>query len=241
MRRCILAVWVALVGLSIGCAQQSEKANLGESKSFEGPHGLKITVRVMVPQEQECDLLYLCFFKHKEKDTVVETIQKFDDKLGGLIASLRNRGEFKGDALETILINPPAGSLKANKFMIIGWGDEAKLSHETMQGVGAVALREAARLRAKRIAFGAALRDQKNDKFDTGDVAEHVLQSALLAYDTEKRLEKEGLGAGLALEEFVYLAGPDFYHKVVPLAQKGVEAANAAIKLRPTEPLSKKQ
>ena len=196
-------------------------AKRGDEKSFEGPHGLKVKVLVQVPQDQEVDLLFLCFFKHKEKgDTVLSTIEKFDERLGGLIASLRNRGEFAGEELETILINPPPGSIKARRLMLIGLGEEDRLSLQTMRRIGTVALREAARLGVKTAAFGAAIRDQGNTKIPTGDVGREVMQGALLAYDTEKRLQKEGLGAGLALEEWILLAGPQYFHEVAPEAAR---------------------
>jgi hypothetical protein len=238
----LLIVPVALVVSASPVTAQVPLAKLGDEKSFEGPHGLKVKVRVMVPQEQEADLLFLCFFKHKESgDTVLSTIQKFDNQLGGLIASLRNRGEFTGDELETILINPPAGTIKAKRLMLIGLGDEDQLSSDTMRRVGRVALREAARLGAKRTAFGAALRDQGNSHLPVGDVGRVVMQGALLAFDTEKRLQKEGLGAGIALEEWILLAGPQYFNAVVPVAGEGVAAAVAEAKARSSAPYSKLQ
>jgi hypothetical protein len=238
----LLIMPLALASTGNSAADQASSAKLGDEKSFEGPHGLPVKVRVMVPQDQETDLLFLCFFKHKGKgDTVLATIQKFDDRLGGLIASLRNRGEFNGDELETILINPPRGSIKAKKLMLIGLGEEEKLSLETMRKIGGVALREAARLGAKSAAFGAALRDQANDKYPVGEVGREVIQGAMLAFDTEKRLQKEGLGVGLSLEQWVLLAGPQYFHEVVPEAAEAVAAAVAGAKARSSEPYSKRE
>ena len=241
MRLKVPAAWMALIAImAVPVASAQRPAKLGDSKTFEGPYALKVTVRVMVPQNQETDLLCLCFFKHKVKgDTVTATIQKFDDRLGGLIASLRNRDEFSGDELETILISPMAGSLKAKKLMLIGLGEEDKLSLQTMRRIGGVALRESARLGVKRVAFGAALRDQGNAKYGVGEVGREVIQGALLAFDTEKRLEKEGRGAGLALEELIYLAGPEYFREVVPSAREGVATAITAAKARSSAPYSK--
>ncbi len=221
-------------------ADETPRAKLGDLKTFAGPNGLKVMVRVMLPQEQETELLFLCFFKHKPQgDTVLSTIQKFDDRMGGLIASLRNRGEFAGEELETMLINPPAGSLKAKRLMLIGLGEEDKLSLKTMYKIGGVALREAARLGVKSAAFGAAIRDQGNSKYGTGDVGKEVVEGALLAFDTEKRMQKEGIGAGVALEEWIYLAGPEYFHDVHPKVSEAVTEAAAILKTRSHEPYSK--
>ena len=239
-----IALVLVTLGLAAGgrpAAAQTPLAKRGDEKSFAGPHGLKVKVLVQVPQDQEVDLLFLCFFKHKQTgDTVLSTIEKFDERLGGLIASLRNRGEFAGDELETILINPPPGSIKARKLMLIGLGEEDKLSLQTMRRIGTVALREAARLGVKTAAFGAAIRDQGNTKIPTGDVGREVMQGALLAFDTEKRLQKEGLGAGLALEEWILLAGPQYFHEVAPEAAASAAAAVATANARSNEPYSKR-
>ena len=201
-------------------------AQKGDKKEFVGPHGLKVRVHVMTPQKQPCDILYLGFIKHRETgDRVTLTIKNFDDNLGGLIAALRNRGEFDGKALETILIQPPKGALDAEKLMLIGWGDDDQLSMQTLRGVGTTTVREATRLGAKSMAFGAALRDQENTTFGTGQVAREVVRSAVLAYDTQKHLEKDKLGGEVALTEFIYLAGPEYYHEVHPLVKKGLDEA----------------
>jgi Cytosol aminopeptidase family, N-terminal domain len=237
----LLAVALGLATIGRPAAGQVSLAKHGDEKSFVGPHGLTVKVRVQVPQEQEADLLFLCFFKHKEKgDRVLDVIEKFDERLGGLIASLRNRGEFGGNELETILIVPPPGSIKAKRLMLIGLGEEEKLSLATMRRIGTVAMREAARLGVKTTAFGAAIRDQGNTEYPTGDVAREVIEGAILAFDTEKRLQKEGLGAGLALEEWILLAGPKYYNEVAPEAEKSVAAARAAVKARPDEPYAKR-
>ena len=109
-----------------------------------------------------------------------------------------------------------------------------------MRRIGTVALREAARLGVKNAAFGAAIRDQGNTKIPTGDVGREVMQGALLAFDTEKRLQKEGLGAGLALEEWILLAGPQYFHEVAPEAAQSVAAAIATANARSNEPYSKR-
>jgi hypothetical protein len=218
----------------------SPPAKPGESRAFEGANGLKITLRVVKPQDQESDVQMLCFFKHKEgADKLLYAIKDLDEQLlGGLLSNLRGRGEFMGNELETLVITPPKGSIKAKKLLMIGLGDEDKLSADTMQRVGAVAMREAMRLGARRCAFGAAIRDQGNDKLPVGDVAGRVLQGAVLAYDTEKRLQKEGLSE-VALEEWVHEAGPEYFYDTAKGVEMYVAKANDEVKSRSQEPYSK--
>jgi hypothetical protein len=103
-------------------------------------------------------------------------------------------------------------------------------------GVGKVVLREAARLGVSRVAFAPLIRDQGNSKFDTGDVANAVLRGVLLAYDTEKRLQKEGLAKEFTLEQWNVEAGAAFFDDTVVGVQKGIEAAKAEEAKRPTRP-----
>jgi hypothetical protein len=69
---------------------------------------------------------------------------ELDKRLGGVIGSLRERGEFAGDQLETLLITPPEGSVKAKALLLVGLGGENALSLKRMEAVGRVSLREAA-------------------------------------------------------------------------------------------------
>ena len=106
------------------------------------------------PYDADVPLQVVCYFKHKAAgDTTLGAAVELDAKLGGVIASLRNRGEFAGDELETLLLSPPEGTIKPKGLLLIGLGDEESLSLERMERVGRVALREASRLGAKRVAF----------------------------------------------------------------------------------------
>jgi len=164
---------------------------------------------------------------------------ELDKRLGGVIASLRERGEFVGDQLETLLIIPTKGSIKAKALLLVGLGDEDTLSLKLMEAVGRVALREAGRLGVNRIAFAPLIRDQGNKKLGTGDVETAVVRGMLLAYDTEKRLQKEGLSKEFTIDEWSVEAGPDYFDETVTGVRKAIEQAGKAIKDRSTDPLLK--
>ena len=159
---------------------------------------------------------------------------ELDKRLGGVIASLRERGEFVGDQLETLLLVPPRGSIAAKALLLVGLGDEDALSLKILEGVGRVALREAARLGVRRVAFAPLIRDQGNKKFGTGDVETAVVRGMLLAYDTERRLQKEGLSKEFTLDGWNIEAGPDYFDETVTGAEKAIEDANKRIKDRGT-------
>src|SRR5580692_12942531 len=99
-------VSVLLVGLFI------TRGWAGDVKetALEGPDDVKIKVRMEGPTTAETALQVVCLFKHKESgDKMLGAAVELDKELHGVISSLRNRGEFVGEALETLLIVPPAG------------------------------------------------------------------------------------------------------------------------------------
>jgi hypothetical protein len=231
-----MAVVLLLAGLVASARPEGEKKDVKE-KSFDAPHGLTIKVRMEGPYDADTPLQVVCYFKHKKSgDKTLGAAVELDKKIGGIIASLRNRGEFVGDELETLLVTPPKGTIKPRLLLLVGLGDGDSLSLERMERVGKVALREAAKLGVKRAAFAPLLRDQGNSKLGTGDVEQAVTRGVLLAYDTDKRLQKEGLANAFTLGEWVVEAGPDYFDDTVKGVQKGIEEARAAVAKRPSGP-----
>jgi hypothetical protein len=108
-----------------------------------------------------------------------------------------------------------------------------------MEGVGRVSLREAARLGVSRVAFAPLLRDQGTEKLRTGEVETAVVRGMLLAYDTEKRLQKERLTKEFMLDEWNVEAGPKYFDETVWGVKKAIEQADKAIKDRGTAPYAK--
>jgi hypothetical protein len=104
--------------------------------------------------------------------------------------------------------------------------------------VGRVAVREAARLGASKIAFAPLVRDQGNSQFGTGDVGEHVIRGLLSAYDTDRRMQKEGLARPYTLEEWSQEAGPAFFDATVEGATRAISEAKAMILDRSSKPFA---
>ncbi|XGV94803.1 MAG: M17 family peptidase N-terminal domain-containing protein [Leptolyngbya sp. BL-A-14] len=206
-------------------------------QSFVAANQLKVTVKEVAPYGQDTPLQIVCLFKHKANgDTLISAAADLDKDLSGLITSIRNRGEFVANELETFLIVPPSNSIKPKLLLLIGLGDEKNLSLETMQRVGTVALREAVRLKTSNVSFAPILRDQNNATLDTGDVAKAVMENVILAYDTEKRLQKQGLAHPFTINEWVYEAGVDFFAGAVAKVKQAVDQTNAQIATRSSTP-----
>src|SRR5437588_7038785 len=216
----LLAI-ILLAGIG-ALARSDEAKDQVKEKAFDAPHKVNVKVRMEGPYTADVPLQVVCYFKYTPEGArrMSGAPVELDKRLGGVIASLRERGEFVGDQLETLLITPPKDSIKAKALLLVGLGDEDTLSLKVLERVGRVSLREAARLGVRRVAFAPLLRDQGNAKLGTGDVETAVVRGMLLAYDTEKRLQKEGLGKPFTLDAWNVEAGPTYFDETVTRARK---------------------
>src|SRR5439155_4345131 len=239
-RYLIIYGFALLFGLA-ALAWSDESQERVKEKALDAPNNVKIKVRMEAPYTADVPLQIVCYFKYTPEGAkrMSGAPVELDKRLGGVIGALRERGEFVGDQLETLLINPPKDSIKAKALLLVGLGDEDALSLNLMEGVGRVSLREGARLGVSRVAFAPLLRDQGNSKLGTGEVESAVVRGMLLAYDTEKRLQKETLGKEFTLDEWNVEAGPAYFDETVAGVQKAIEQVGKAIKDRGAEPLLK--
>src|SRR4051794_39865338 len=99
---CVLAVVVAFSTLARADDTQSVKET-----RVDGPNKVAIKIRMEGPYTADVPLQVVCYFKHKSTgDKTLGAAVELDKELGGVVASLRDRGEFAGEALETLLLTP---------------------------------------------------------------------------------------------------------------------------------------
>jgi Cytosol aminopeptidase family, N-terminal domain len=206
--------------------------------AFDAPNNVKIKVRMEGPYTADVPLQIVCYFRYTPEGAkrMSGAPVELDKKLGGVIAALRERGEFVGDELETLCIIPPRDSIKAKTLLLVGLGNDESLSLQLMERIGRVSLREATRGGVKRVAFAPLIRDQGNSKLPAGDVEVALVRGMLLAYDTEVRLQKEGLAKSFVLEDWIVEAGPDYFDETVSGVEKAIQQAKTALKDRNTHP-----
>jgi hypothetical protein len=234
----LAVILLAVLGV---LARSDEAKEEVKEKALDAPNKVKVKVRMEGPYTADVPLQVVCYFKYTPEGAkrMSGAPVELDKRLGGVIASLRERGEFVGDQLETLLITPPKDSIKAQALLLVGLGDADALSLDVMVRVGRVSVREAARLGVSRVAFAPLIRDQGNSKFGTGDVANAVLRGVLLAYDTEKRLQKQALSKEFTLDAWNVEAGQQYFDETVTGVQKAIEEAERNIKDRSTQPYAK--
>ncbi len=209
------------------------KENVFETK----PLGIKVSIKMIGPYTQPADLQFICLFKHKSSgDTYQGAAKETDTHLGGILSVLRNRGEFVGELGETFLFAPPSGTIPAKRFMVIGLGDEKDLSLNSLKVVGRIAAREAVRLKASHVAWAPVIRDEGNTTIDVGQGDRAFVGELLSAYDTEKRLQDQGLADKFSIKDVVIEAGPAFFDEAVKEVGKGIDSTLVELGRRSATP-----
>jgi hypothetical protein len=232
----LVAILIA-VSTYAGDASAPPKENVFETRPF----GIKISVKMVGPYMEDADLQIICLFKHKPTgDTYLGAAKDTDAHLGGLLSALRNRGEFVGELGETILFTPPKGSIPARRFMVIGLGDEQALSLDVLRLAGRIASREAVRLKAEHVAWAPVIRDQGNSAIDVGEGDRAFAEEVLSAYQTEKRLQAQGLAPEFSIQSVVIEAGPSYFDDAVKKVGEGIAAVTAEVARRDASPYSSK-
>lgn len=233
-----LTIIVALsMGLSISASFSDTTVPVGTEQRYLTANHLPIRVKAIGPVQADTDLQIICLFKHNPSgDTMIGALDDLDQKLGRSISALRNRGEFAGDELETILIKPPVGSIHPKQLLIIGLGDESTLSVTKMGRIGTVAFRAAQQVGATHIAFAPTIRDQGDSVIPTGEVAASVIRNFILAYNTQQRMQREGLSKPYQIQDFIFEAGPQFYNEVNAKVAKVIPTAALELTERSTKP-----
>src|SRR5438270_12096225 len=91
-------------------ARSDEAKQEVKEEALNAPNKVKVKVRMEGPYTADTPLQVVCYCKYTAegaKRMSGEPVE-LDKELGGVIAALRERSEFVGEALEMILLTPPA-------------------------------------------------------------------------------------------------------------------------------------
>ncbi len=120
--------------------------------------------------------------------------------------------------------------------MVIGLGEEQDLSLDSLRVIGRIAAREAVRLKARHVAWAPVIRDEGNTTIEVGLGDRAFAEAMLSAYDTEKRLQAQGLAPKFSIQDVVIEAGPSYFDSVVKQVGKGIESVSAELATRNSVP-----
>src|SRR5438270_11119005 len=116
----LLAV-ILLAGIG-ALARSDEAKEEVKEKALGAPHKVSIKVRMEGPYTADVPLQVVRYFKYTPEGAkrMTGAPVELDKELGGVIASLRERGEFVGGEGETLLLIPPRDSVKAKALLLGG-------------------------------------------------------------------------------------------------------------------------
>lgn len=226
---------LSLLLCAAAAAMAADATTPKETVFKKAPLGIRLSIKMIGPYAEAADLQIICLFKHKSSgDTYQGAARETDAHLGGILSAIRNRGEFVGELGETFVFIPPKNSIPAKRFMVIGLGEEKDLSLNSLRVVGRIAAREAVRLEAKHVAWAPVIHDEGNTTIDVGEGDRIFVEEMLSAYDTEKRLQAQGLEPKFSIESFVIEAGPTYFDSAVEQVGKGIDSISVQLGQRET-------
>jgi hypothetical protein len=112
------------------------------------------------------------------------------------------------------------------------------LSLDSLRVVGRISAREAVRLQAKHVAWAPVIRDEGNTTIEVGAGDRAFAEQMLSAYDTEQRLQSQGLAPKFSIESLVIEAGPAYFDSAVKQVGKGIDSISAELAQREAAPYS---
>ena len=211
----------AALSLFMLAGQAQDKPHIepvGLHKIFGKLHGINIEGMVQSPSAEVTPLQFICVFEYQEGDitspsalpAAANGLYHVDKQLNGLFTDLRKSGKFSGHSLETLLINPPKGSIGAKRLMLIGLGSRAKFTPDEMIEVGKLEVREALRLGVTSYAHASDLKDGGLDS-PTALIINNVLKGTMTGYETELYLESKKAATVKPIVKITMLAGQPFF------------------------------
>jgi len=147
---------------------------------------MKISVKAGALEQEKTELLVVNLFE--ERLPAVEN--NLDKALQGFVKKVRDKGDFKGEYKQTLLLYPQGG-VGAERVLLVGLGKTRELDREKLRAGSATAVRRAKEIGMKTFTFvipGIGRRDLPMD-----EKAWAVVEGALLSgyqlteYKTEDR------------------------------------------------------
>src|SRR4051812_38938570 len=101
-------------------ARPDDAASAVKEQALDAPHQVTIKVRMEGPYTADVPLQVVCYFRYtpERAGRMSGAPVELDKRLGGVIASLRERGEFAAEPLETLLVTSPRDSIKAKALLL---------------------------------------------------------------------------------------------------------------------------
>jgi len=176
--------------------------------------GVTIETAVWDGAMAEVDLSFACMFTHELGPGPAGGLLDLDEAVDGLLTRLRRERAFRGDPLETLLIDEPPSAIAAKAVMVIGMGDPAVWTASVTAKAAAAAIRNAVQRRAVSAAFAPSLLDAGLSSNATECVAYEMMDAVMDAIDAQVQIASFGLAPAPLLRRWVFDAGEAHFDRV---------------------------
>ena len=186
-----------------------------ETQSFLG---VKFQVIAVSPANSDTPLQIVCFFDWTRNVVMSGGTGELNERLGGVIRTIRQERGFRGEAFESLLIVPRPRQVSPERILLFGLGDPDSLSDDHLLRVGRMAVFEATLAGVAAFAFAPDIRDA-GVSFRGSEVSGLLVAGMIDALRTQARLAALGVGEPQRLQQITLLAG----HEHLQTSQAGLE------------------
>jgi len=164
--------------------------------------------------EASVDLSCACMFEREIGDGVLAGgMQHLDAALGGALTGLRRSEAFRGDHLETLLLDHLPSTVSPRALLVIGLGNPDTWTPRVSAMAASAAVRTAMQLRATSGAFAPSLLDAGFDGAAVSGAAQAMMQAVLDAIGAYAKVVESGLASAHRLRRWVFGVGTPHYER----------------------------
>jgi leucyl aminopeptidase len=148
--------------------------------------------------EHETPLLAVKILEGEEE--LVGPAAKLDEHLSGRISDVRRTGDFRGKDGETLLLYPAAGTLPAQRVLLVGLGKRDEVTIEKLRRAAGAATKLAAKMRVGSLASIMHHAELVTDRISPADATRAVAEGAILGSYTFTELKSPPTNGELPAE-----------------------------------------
>ncbi|GLQ99345.1 M17 family peptidase N-terminal domain-containing protein [Dyella mobilis] len=162
----------------------------------------------------DVDLSFACMFTHEMSSGLTGGLRHLDEALAGRLTRLRREGAFRGDLLETLLINQLPTTVAAKAVMLIGMGEPLVWTTTISARASAAAIRAATQRGVASAAFAPSLLDAGLSPKTTECAACSMMSAVMNAIDAQVHIASLGLAPEPTLRRWVFDVGEAHFDEV---------------------------
>lgn len=162
----------------------------------------------------DVDLSFACMFTHEMNAGLTGGLRHLDEAMAGKLTRLRREGFFRGDLLETLLVDQPPATIAARAVMVIGMGEPLVWTTAVSARTAAAAVRTAIQRCAASAAFAPSLLDAGLTSKSTECAACGMMIAVMDAIDAHVHVSSLELAPELPLRRWVFDVGEAHFDEV---------------------------